>query len=59
MCVFVSLCEIISSVLFAVDHLTASFRLNSLLCNSLADQVTFMWLQLLAAQDFTGAEIQS
>ena len=51
-CIFVSLCEIISGVLFAVDHLTASFRLNSLLCNSLADPVTFMWLQLLAAKGF-------
>ena len=39
-CVFVSLCEVISGVLFAVDHLTASFALNSFLCNSLADPVT-------------------
>ena len=44
-CVFVSLCEVISGVLFAVDHLTASFTLNSFLCNSLADPVTDDWSQ--------------
>ena len=58
-CVFVLLCEVISGVLFAVDHLTASFTLNSFLCNSLADPVTYDWLQLLALKGFTGAEIQS
>ena len=45
---FVPLCEIISGVLFALDHLTASFTLNSFLCNSLSDPVTYDWLQLLA-----------
>ena len=50
MYVFVLLCEVISGVLFAVDHLTASFTLNSFLCNALADPVTHDWLQLLALQ---------
>jgi hypothetical protein len=51
---FCALCEVISGVLFAVDHLTASFTLNSFLCNSLADPVTDDWSQLLPLKRFDG-----
>lgn len=40
-CAFVPLCEIISGVLFAVDHLTASFTINSFLYNPLVDPITY------------------
>ena len=53
-CVFVFSCEVISGVLFAVDHLTASFALNSFLCNSWADPVTDDSSQLLLLKRFSG-----